>query len=121
MSAPGAEPAFDDRARDQAARIYSLARNLLGSDADAEDITGEVLLRVVRRLHTFRGHSELTTWLHRVTVNEVLQLRRRRASRPERPATALGADGAQQSNGEGSRPHPAFNDGSARINVSPYQ
>jgi RNA polymerase sigma-70 factor (ECF subfamily) len=59
-----------------AARIYRLARRLLNHDADAEDITQEVLLQVVRKLDTFRHESELTTWLHRVTVNAALAHRR---------------------------------------------
>ena len=64
-------------------RIYTLARRMLGHDADAEDIAQEVLLRVVRRVHTFRGDSLLTTWLYRVTVNATLGLRRKRAAARE--------------------------------------
>jgi RNA polymerase sigma-70 factor (ECF subfamily) len=64
-------------------RIYTLARRMLGHDADAEDIAQEVLLRVVRRVHTFRGDSLLTTWLYRVTVNATLALRRKRAAARE--------------------------------------
>jgi RNA polymerase sigma-70 factor (ECF subfamily) len=66
-----------------APRVYSLARRMLGNDADAEDVTQDVLLQVVRKLHTFRGESELSTWLHRVTVNAALAHRRRQARRPE--------------------------------------
>jgi RNA polymerase sigma-70 factor (ECF subfamily) len=56
---------------------------MLGNDADAEDVTQDVLLLVVRKLDTFRGESEFTTWLHRVTVNAVLLHRRKAAQRPE--------------------------------------
>jgi RNA polymerase sigma-70 factor (ECF subfamily) len=66
-----------------APRVYNLARRLLGSDADAEDVTQDVLLQVVRKLHTFRGESALPTWLHRVTVNAALAHRRKRAVREE--------------------------------------
>jgi RNA polymerase sigma-70 factor, ECF subfamily len=66
-----------------AARVYNLARRMLGRDADAEDVTQEVLLLVVRKLGTFRGDAGLTTWLHRVTVNAVLCHRRKKVSRPE--------------------------------------
>ena len=38
-----------------APRIYNLARRMLGNDADAEDVTQDVLLQVVRKLDTFRG------------------------------------------------------------------
>ena len=40
---------------DYAPRVYNLARRMLGNDADAEDVTQDVLLQVVRKLDTFRG------------------------------------------------------------------
>src|SRR5207302_6404109 len=57
---------------------------MLGNDADAEDVTQDVLLQVVRKLDTFRGDANLTTWLHRVTVNAALAHRRKRATREHR-------------------------------------
>jgi RNA polymerase sigma-70 factor (ECF subfamily) len=53
---------------------------MLDSDADAEDVTQDVLLQVVRKLDTFRGDSAFSTWLHRVTVNAALSHRQKRAS-----------------------------------------
>jgi RNA polymerase sigma-70 factor (ECF subfamily) len=70
--------------RDYAPRVYTLARRMLGNDADAEDVTQDVLLQVVRKLNTFRGESQFPTWLHRVTVNAALSKRRQRAQRQER-------------------------------------
>lgn len=64
-----------------APRIYAVARRMLGNDADAEDVTQDVLLQVVRKLDTFRGESQLGTWLHRVTVNAALAHRQKRANR----------------------------------------
>jgi RNA polymerase sigma-70 factor, ECF subfamily len=66
-----------------APRVYNLARRMLGNDADAEDVTQDVLLQVVRKLNTFRGESDISTWLHRVTVNAALAHRARRARREE--------------------------------------
>src|SRR5256886_11712065 len=65
---------------DYAPRVYSLARRMLGSDLDAEDVTQDVLLQVVRKLPSFRGESAFPTWLHRVTVNAALGHRRKKAS-----------------------------------------
>jgi RNA polymerase sigma-70 factor (ECF subfamily) len=70
--------------RDFAPRVYHLARRMLGNDADAEDVTQDVLLQVVRKLSTFRGESAFPTWLHRVTVNAALAHRRKRANREEK-------------------------------------
>jgi RNA polymerase sigma-70 factor (ECF subfamily) len=78
----GAAPLTADRVfRDYAPRVYNLARRMLGNDADAEDVTQDVLLQVVRKLDTFRGESAFPTWLHRVTVNAALAHRRKRATR----------------------------------------
>jgi RNA polymerase sigma-70 factor, ECF subfamily len=66
-----------------ASRVYSVARRMLGQDADAEDVTQEVLIQVIRKVDTFRGEASLTTWLHRVTVNAALQHRRKQSRRRE--------------------------------------
>jgi RNA polymerase sigma-70 factor (ECF subfamily) len=66
-----------------APRVYNTARQMLRSDLDAEDVTQDVLLKVVRKLPSFRGESAFPTWLHRVTVNTALSHRRRLAVRPE--------------------------------------
>lgn len=69
--------------REHAPKVYTLARRILGSDADAEDVTQDVLMTVVRKLPTFRGDAAIGTWLHRVTVNAALAYRRKRARRSE--------------------------------------
>src|SRR5262249_15551847 len=68
---------------DYGPRVYNLARRMLGSDADAEDVTQDVLLQLVRKLDTFRGESALPTWLHRITVNAALSHRRKKATRED--------------------------------------
>jgi RNA polymerase sigma-70 factor (ECF subfamily) len=70
--------------QDYAPRVYHLARRILGNDADAEDVTQDVLLQVLRKLDTFRGEAAFPTWLHRVTVNAALVHRRKRAAREGR-------------------------------------
>ncbi len=78
---PGQAPVFTAEAvfHQYAHRIYQLARRMLANEADAEDVTQEVLLQVVRKLDTFRGDADLATWLHRVTVNAALSHRRKQA------------------------------------------
>jgi RNA polymerase sigma-70 factor (ECF subfamily) len=83
--------------REYAPRVYHLARRMLGNESDAEDVTQEVFLQVVRKLNTFRGESSFPTWLHRVTVNAALAYRQKRAGREERrvpdPLELFDADG----------------------------
>ncbi len=69
---------------DYAPRVYNMARRMVASDLDAEDVTQDVLLQVVRKLPTFRGEAAFPTWLHRVTVNAALSHRRRQAVRDAR-------------------------------------
>src|SRR2546421_1099707 len=69
--------------QDYAPRVYALARRMLNNDADAEDVTQDVLLQVVRKLDTFRGEADIGTWLHRITVNAALAHRAKRARRQE--------------------------------------
>jgi len=66
---------------DYAPRVYHIARRMVSNDLDAEDVTQDVLLQVVRKLPTFRGEAAFPTWLHRITVNAALSHRRRRAVR----------------------------------------
>ncbi len=87
----GSQPDAEDRLlspdqifRDYAPQIYHLARRMVGNDADAEDVTQDVLVQVVRKLNTFRGDAAISTWLHRVTVNAALSLRQKRATRQQR-------------------------------------
>lgn len=50
-------------------RVYSIALNFFGGDADkASDVTQQVFLKIFTKLN-FRGDSEFTTWLYRMTVN----------------------------------------------------
>src|SRR5579884_170916 len=75
-----------------APRVYSLVRRMLGNDADAEDVTQEVFLRVLRNLDTFRGEAAFPTWLHRVAVNAALTYRRQKAVRARHEAEEAGED-----------------------------
>ncbi|MBI1915360.1 MAG: sigma-70 family RNA polymerase sigma factor [Planctomycetes bacterium] len=95
---PGAAPTAEQVFREYAPRVYNLARRMLTNESDAEDVTSEVLLQVVRKLDTFRGESSLATWLYRITANAALALRRKRATHPERqisdPMDQFLADGS---------------------------
>ena len=65
-------------------RVYSICFRMLQNAADAEDLTQQVFIQLFRKLHTFRGESSFTTWLHRMTVNQVLMHFRRRMVKTEK-------------------------------------
>ena len=56
---------------------------MLGNPTEAEDLTQETFTQLYNKLSSFRGESAFTTWLHRMTVNQVLMHFRKRKSRPE--------------------------------------
>ena len=63
--------------RAHAADVGRWARRLGGPGIDAEDVVQEVFAKVWEKHAGFRGDSQMTTWLFRITANEVLRRRRR--------------------------------------------
>jgi RNA polymerase sigma-70 factor (ECF subfamily) len=105
--------------REYAPRVYSVARRMMGNDADAEDVTQDVLLQVIRKLDTFRGEAQFPTWLHRVTVNTALAHREKRARlhRLEHGLeTSSNYDPLDQFSGNGHHSKPV-----SRWNIEPSQ
>ena len=68
-----------------APRVERLARHLLGDGEDARDAAQESLAKLCVRLKQFRGDSQLTTWLHRLTVNTCKDVAERQARRRHEP------------------------------------
>lgn len=65
-------------------RTYSLCLRMTSSQTEAEDLTQEVFIQLFRKVGSFRGDSAFSTWLHRLTVNQVLMHFRRRSVKNER-------------------------------------
>jgi RNA polymerase sigma-70 factor (ECF subfamily) len=80
---------YEELYRLQGARMKNLARNLLGSQSDAEDAVQETFLKVQRSIGSFRGNSSFVTWAFRILVNTCHDLRRRRTRRKEDVAPEL--------------------------------
>lgn len=64
-------------------RVYSLCLRMTTNTAEAEDLTQEVFIQLFRKTGSFRGESAFTTWLHRLTVNQVLMHFRKRGVKME--------------------------------------
>lgn len=79
----GDESAFEELYRTHVGRVYALCLRLSGDPLDAEEFVQRAFVRAWEHLHAFRGDSAFGTWLHRLTVNEVLQ-EHRSASRRSR-------------------------------------
>lgn len=65
-------------------RTYSLCLRMTNSQTEAEDLTQEVFIQLFRKVGSFRGDSAFSTWLHRLTVNQVLMHFRRRSVKNEK-------------------------------------
>ena len=73
----GDETAFVTLVRRFQARLYGLAFAMTLDREESRDIVQEVFLKAYRHIGTFRGESKLSTWLHRITVNQCLNWKRR--------------------------------------------
>ena len=62
--------------------IYNITRRMLYHAHDAEDATQEVLIKVVTKLSTFEDRSSFRTWLYRIVVNHVLNVKRVQRAEP---------------------------------------
>jgi RNA polymerase sigma-70 factor, ECF subfamily len=78
--------AFEALYERHAPRMKSIARNLLGNAADAEDAVQEAFLKIYRNAATFRGGAAFSTWIYRVVVNACYDALRRRKTRPAGPS-----------------------------------
>lgn len=56
--------------------IYNVALKMTLSPFDAEDITQEVLVKVITNLANFKGESNFRTWLYRITFNHFLKMKK---------------------------------------------
>ncbi|MGH9948739.1 MAG: RNA polymerase sigma factor [Pyrinomonadaceae bacterium] len=65
-------------------RTYALCLRMTNSQTEAEDLTQEVFIQLFRKISSFRGDSAFSTWLHRLTVNQVLMYFRRRCVKNEK-------------------------------------
>ncbi|MDX6484409.1 MAG: polymerase sigma-70 factor, subfamily, partial [Gaiellaceae bacterium] len=88
--------AFEELYSRHSRRVYSLCLRMTANTAEAEDLAQEVFIQLYRKAGSFRGESAFTTWLHRLTVNQVLMHFRKSKTRKDQapladvPQAALG-------------------------------
>ena len=77
-AAAGDMAAFEELYARHNRRVYSLCLRMTGNVSEAEDLAQEAFIQLYRKIGSFRGESAFTTWLHRLTVNQVLMHFRKR-------------------------------------------
>lgn len=85
----GEAGAFDDLVMLAGGRMLAVARRMMGSEADAQDAVQDAFLSAYKSLDRFDGRAQLTTWLHRITVNACLMKLRSKARKPQQSIEAL--------------------------------
>lgn len=70
--------AFEQLIKKHESKIYNLLLGMSGNSASAEDLFQETFLTAWRKIKTFRGESDFSTWLYRIAFNNVLMKRRKK-------------------------------------------
>jgi RNA polymerase sigma-70 factor (ECF subfamily) len=79
----GDAEAFGEIVRRWERRIFALSFGMLGREEDARDATQETFLAAFRNLRGFRGEAKVSSWLHRIAVNQCITRQRRAKVRGE--------------------------------------
>lgn len=85
----GEPEAFETLVRKETPRLLAVARRMLRNEEDARDAVQEAFVSVFRSLDAFEGSSQVSTWIHRITVNAALMKLRSRRRKPEESIEAL--------------------------------
>jgi RNA polymerase sigma-70 factor (ECF subfamily) len=67
-------------------RVFALCLRMTGNVCEAEDLTQEIFIQLLRKVGSFRGEGQFTTWLYRLTTNQVLMHMRSSIRRKESPS-----------------------------------
>jgi RNA polymerase sigma factor (sigma-70 family) len=87
----GDRRALEDLIQRHQGWMYNIALRMLYHPQDAEDATQEILVKVMTRLSSFEGRSSFRTWLYRIVVNHVLNMKRGRVEHASTEFASYGA------------------------------
>ena len=74
---------FANIAEENAGFVYNVAYRMMGNPHDAEEVAQDAFVSAFKARNRFRGESQATTWLYRITVNAALMRLRRDKRRRE--------------------------------------
>lgn len=76
LAASGDRRAFERLYHSHVNRVFAICARMVGDRTRAEELTQDVFVRAWEKLSQFRGEAAFNTWLHRLTVNVVLNVRK---------------------------------------------
>jgi RNA polymerase sigma-70 factor (ECF subfamily) len=85
----GDPQAFDTLMRTYGAKLLATARRILTNDDEAREAVHEAFISAFRARRGFQGEAKISTWLHRIVVNQALMRLRSRRRHPEEPIDDL--------------------------------
>lgn len=101
LAAGGDRHAFERLYRANVNRVYAVCVRMCGDRVRAEELVQDAFVRAWDRLPQFRGDAAFSTWLHRLTVNVVLEAQRsERRGRARTEGEDVLADAAPLAPGE---------------------
>lgn len=74
--------AFESLYREHVGMVYGLCLRMAANRTEAEQLTQDAFVRAWRKIGTFRGTGAFGAWLRRLTINVVIEHRRREARDP---------------------------------------
>lgn len=69
MARAGSLPAFEELVSLYEKKVYNYCFRMTNNKEDAEDLTQEVFIKVFKSLQSFKGNSQLSTWIYRIAHN----------------------------------------------------
>lgn len=76
--------AFEDLYKRDHSRVYAICFRMTKNKSMAEDLTQDVFIHIWKKISTYKGDSQLSTWIFRMTVNAVLMHFRKKHVRLEK-------------------------------------
>ena len=83
LAVSGNSEAFGEIVKRWERKIFALCFGMLGRDDDARDAAQETFIAAYRNISNFRGEAKVSSWLHRIAVNQCLTTKRRTRTRSE--------------------------------------
>ncbi len=83
MAVSSDSEAFGEIVRRWERKIFALCFGMLGREDDARDAAQETFIAAYRSISSFRGEAKVSSWLHRIAINQCLTVKRRAKTRSE--------------------------------------
>lgn len=64
--------AFEELFNKNKGKVYKICLRILHNETDAEELCQKTFIQIWKKFHQYKGDAKLSTWIHRIAVNECL-------------------------------------------------